>query len=54
MTTALERTRWGAVFAVSSGIVLAALDMTAVAVALPVLGRSAGCSPTCSAGGRCS
>ncbi|MBB5808575.1 MFS family permease [Saccharothrix ecbatanensis] len=46
MTTALERTRWGAVFAVSSGIVLAALDMTAVAVALPVLGADLSAGPS--------
>ncbi|MGH3470387.1 MAG: MFS transporter, partial [Thermocrispum sp.] len=44
MTTATEpaaqaaRTRWGAVVAVSLGIVLAALDMSVVAVVLPDLG----------------
>jgi DHA2 family multidrug resistance protein-like MFS transporter len=34
----IERTRWGAVVAVSIGIVLVALDMTVVAVTLPELG----------------
>ncbi|MFD0206509.1 MULTISPECIES: MFS transporter [Saccharothrix] len=46
MTAVLERTRWGAVLAVSSGVVLAALDLTAVAVALPVLGADLGAGPT--------
>ncbi|QWF77085.1 MFS transporter [Amycolatopsis sp. CA-230715] len=40
--TAPERTRWGAVVAVSLGVVLAGLDMTIVAVVLPVLGDDLG------------
>lgn len=52
MSTALElpksrpETQWGAVVAVSLGIVLAALDMTIVAVALPVLGADFGAPPS--------
>ncbi|MEU4448530.1 MFS transporter [Actinosynnema sp. NPDC050801] len=46
MTAALTRTRWGAVLAVSSGVVLAALDLTAVAVALPVMGADLDAGPT--------
>lgn len=41
----VERTRWGAVVAVSLGIVLVALDMTVVAVALPELGTAFGATP---------
>ncbi|HEV8558577.1 MAG TPA: MFS transporter [Actinophytocola sp.] len=39
------RTRWGAVVAVSLGIVLAALDLTIVAVALPLIGADFGAGP---------
>lgn len=46
MTTVLERTRWSAVWAVSSAIVLGSLDLTAVAVALPVLGAELDAGPT--------
>lgn len=46
MTAVVERTRWSAVWAVSSAIVLGALDLTAVAVALPVLGAELDAGPT--------
>lgn len=51
MTTSIpagstQRTRWSAVLAVSLGIVLAALDMTIVAVALPALGADLRAAPS--------
>ncbi|GAA0243889.1 MFS transporter [Saccharothrix mutabilis subsp. mutabilis] len=39
-------TRWGAVLAVALSVVLAALDLTAVVVALPVMGEDLGAGPT--------
>ncbi|TVT13590.1 multidrug efflux MFS transporter, partial [Amycolatopsis rhizosphaerae] len=47
MTTAVtaDRTRWGAVVAVALGSVLAGLDLTVVAVALPGIGTDLGVSP---------
>ncbi len=42
----LERTRWSAVVAVALGVVLAALDMTVVAVVLPELGADFGAGPS--------
>ncbi|SFB33764.1 Major Facilitator Superfamily protein [Amycolatopsis marina] len=44
-TPVLERTRWSAVVAVALGVVLAALDMSVVAVALPALGADFGAGP---------
>ncbi|GAA3851589.1 MFS transporter [Saccharothrix violaceirubra] len=46
MTIPIERTRWGAVVAVALGVVLAALDLTVVGVALPVLGTELHAGPT--------
>lgn len=43
--TELSRTRWGAVLAVSLAIVLAALDLTIVAVALPLIGTDLDAPP---------
>ncbi len=43
--TELPRTRWGAVVAVSLAIVLAALDLTIVAVALPLIGTDLDAPP---------
>jgi len=43
--TDLPRTRWGAVLAVSLAIVLAALDLTIVAVALPLIGTDLAAPP---------
>ncbi|WP_024874660.1 MFS transporter [Saccharomonospora piscinae] len=40
------RTRWAAVAAVALGVVLASLDLTVVAVALPTLGADLGASPS--------
>jgi DHA2 family multidrug resistance protein-like MFS transporter len=45
MVVVEQRTSWGAVVAVSLGVVLAGLDLTIVGVALPMLGADFGASP---------
>ncbi|MGC7100064.1 MFS transporter [Amycolatopsis lurida] len=46
MTEPVSRTNWGAVTVAALGVVLAALDMTIVAVALPSIGAEFGVSPS--------
>ncbi|MBN6037894.1 MFS transporter [Amycolatopsis sp. 195334CR] len=46
MTEPVSRTNWGAVAVAALGVVLAALDMTIVAVALPSIGAEFGVSPS--------
>ncbi|AXB48068.1 MFS transporter [Amycolatopsis albispora] len=46
MTAPVERTSWGAITVAALGVVLAALDMTIVAVALPSIGEEFGVRPS--------